>query len=265
MENMEEKIRILIADDNALGAEITSDMLSTYGFEIAGVASSGEKAIEAVQELEPDVLLLDMCMPRIDGIGVLKALQQMELEKRPIIIVYTCLGNEEVAETAMRYGASYYLYKENDYAILADRIRTFASGAAKGETKSSAIELGGAAQQPAQAVSLERQVTEIIHDIGIPAHIKGYQYIREAIIMAVQDMKIIDAVTKLLYPAVARKFQTTPSRVERAIRHAVEVAWDRGNVDTLNSYFGYTIQGSKGKPTNSEFIAMIADKISIGM
>lgn len=261
---MEDRVKILIADDNADGAEITAGFLRGYGFEIVGTVGSGEETISSVEKLQPDVLLLDMCMPRIDGIGVLKALQKMDLPKRPVVIVYTCLGNEEVAEAAMKYGASYYLYKENDYSLLADRIRTFTSDAKENDVPTI---LGKKKEEMSESKSspLERQVTEIIHDIGIPAHIKGYQYIREAIIMAVQDMKVIDSVTKMLYPSVAHRFQTTPSRVERAIRHAVEVAWDRGNVDTLDSYFGYTIQGSKGKPTNSEFIAMIADKISLGM
>ena len=255
---MNNSISVLIADDNLDGATVTAGVLKNYGFDVVGTVGTGEETLSSVTEHCPDVLLLDLCMPRIDGIGVLKALQNLSLPKKPIVIVYSCLGNEDVAETAMKFAASYYLYKENDYSILVDRIKTFTSERDSAERVEPLVQ-----QRPAR--SLERQVTEIIHEIGIPAHIKGYQYIREAIIMTVKDMTVIDAVTKLLYPTVAKKFNTTASRVERAIRHAVEVAWDRGNIDTLNSYFGYTIQGTKGKPTNSEFIAMIADKLTIGM
>lgn len=260
MSNDVKSISVLIADDNADGATVTAGVLKNYGFDVVGTVGTGEETLSSLSELCPDVLLLDLCMPRIDGLGVLKAMQTIALPKKPIVIVYSCLGNEDVAERAMKLGASYYLYKENDYSILVDRIKTFTSERDSGDHQELGARLSG---KPAK--SLERQVTEIIHEIGIPAHIKGYQYIREAILMTVNDVTVIDAVTKLLYPTVAKKFNTTASRVERAIRHAVEVAWDRGNIDTLNSYLGYTIQGTKGKPTNSEFIAMIADKLTLGM
>ncbi len=244
-----EQSKILIADDNEKSAELIADYLKGKGYAIVGLTTTGEDTIALIEREEPDVILLDLCMPRIDGIGVLKAMRAMELKKTPVTIVYSCLGNEEVTEIATRYGATYCMYKENDPAVIADRIESFLFREDEPEI-------------PAKSgLSLERKVTEIIHDIGVPAHIKGYRYVREAIMMSVLDRTVIEAVTKLLYPSIAKKYGTTSSRVERAIRHAVEVAWDRGNVDTLNGYFGYTIHGGKGKPTNSEFIAMIADRL----
>ena len=231
-------------------------MLESQGIEVVAVATTGEDAIAQTRRYKPDVLVLDLCLPRTDGLGVLSALSSRDAENKTSVLVYSCIGNEEITRQAMAAGAAYYLFKDNDISILVDRIRALACG----DFQRTGAAPAGEPQLSTQ-LQLERAITDIIHDIGVPAHIKGYQYLRVAITMAVMDSSILDSVTKQLYPSVARQFQTTPSRVERAIRHAVEVAWDRGNVETLNSYFGYTIHNNKGKPTNSEFIAMIADKL----
>lgn len=254
------KISVLIADDNYDWRITTKGILESYGFNVAGVTSSGEETIEAVKKLQPDVLILDLCMPRIDGFGVLEAISKSEMAKKPKTIVYSCMNNDTVAQKAMSYGAVYCMYKENDFSLLADRILTFA-GSDDTKVMPSFKSVSSIESRP--EVDIEKKVTDMLHEIGVPAHIKGYQYLREAIMASIKDVTILDAITKLLYPYVAKKFKTTPSRVERAIRHAVEVAWDRGNIETLNNYFGYTIQGNKGKPTNSEFIALISDKISL--
>ncbi|MDP4153624.1 MAG: sporulation transcription factor Spo0A [Bacillota bacterium] len=253
-------ISVLIADDNYDWRIATKGVLESYGFQVPAMTSSGEETIEAVKKHEPDVLVLDLCMPRIDGFGVLEAITRSDLKKRPKVIVYSCMSNEAVAQKAMHYGAVYCMYKENDFSLLADRIKTFADSE---EISPRPVNSKTVKVEKMSSVELEEKVTNMLHDIGVPAHIKGYQYLREAIMAAVRDSNVLDAITKLLYPLVSKRFKTTPSRVERAIRHAVEVAWDRGNVETLNNYFGYTIQVSKGKPTNSEFIAMLADKISL--
>ena len=256
MDMSQRTIKVVIADDNEDFALTTKAMLEGQGIEVVAIATTGEDAIVQTRRHKPDVLVLDLCLPRTDGLGVLTALSSRECDVKTSILVYSCIGNEEITRQAMASGAAYYLFKDNDIAILVDRIRALASG----DFQRASVTTAGEPQLSTQ-LQLERAITDIIHDIGVPAHIKGYQYLRVAITMAVMDSAILDSVTKQLYPSVARQFQTTPSRVERAIRHAVEVAWDRGNVETLNSYFGYTIHNNKGKPTNSEFIAMIADKL----
>ncbi len=264
--NMNEKIKIVIADDNQDFAYLTQAQLSAEGIETLGIASTGEQAIELIVRTKPDVLLLDLCMPRIDGIGVLEAIKNRNLEKRPKIIVYTCIGSEEVTREAFSLGASYFIFKDNEPSVLVSRIRSFTKATQKPSEGYGYIsnELM-MPESAAQSTNLELVVTNIIHEIGVPAHIKGYSYLREAICIAVNEPATLDSMTKILYPMVAKRFDTSPPRVERAIRHAVEVAWDRGNVSTLDSYFGYTIDTNKGKPTNSEFIAMIADKLTLGM
>ena len=256
MDMSQRAIQVVIADDNEDFALTTKAMLESQGIEVVAVATTGEDAIAQTRRYKPDVLVLDLCLPHTDGLGVLSALSSRDAENKTSVLVYSCIGNEEITRQAMAAGAAYYLFKDNDISILVDRIRALACGDFQRTGAASAGE-----PQLSTQLQLERAITDIIHDIGVPAHIKGYQYLRVAITMAVMDSSILDSVTKQLYPSVARQFQTTPSRVERAIRHAVEVAWDRGNVETLNSYFGYTIHNNKGKPTNSEFIAMIADKL----
>ncbi len=256
---METKIRVLIADPNEDFRLLMTDTLSSEeDLEVTGCAADGMEALALVTEQNPDVLLLELVLPKLDGLGVMRKLS--DTGRSPSVLVLTGFVNAHVVAEAAELGAAYFISKPCDTPQLLERIRQF------GRARSSVPALvprQSAFAQPRQEPSLESVVTEIIHEIGVPAHIKGYQYLREAIILTINDMDVINAVTKVLYPEVAKKFNTTPSRVERAIRHAIEVAWDRGDVETLQKFFGYTVSGIKGKPTNSEFIAMIADCLSL--
>ena len=236
-----------------------ANVMKSHGLDVITVEKDGKSLLDAIARQEPDVVLLDFFLPRLDAIGVLKALDGLELPKRPRMMIMSGFDNPALEREALTAGADYYFLKPFDAGEMADRIQTLCGDHPAAPTNRAA-ERDVAAEQ-----SLEMQVTEIIHQIGVPAHIKGYQYLRDSILMAIEDGGIINAVTKRLYPAVAKKHDTTSSRVERAIRHAIEVAWDRGDVDVLNSYFGYTIHNSRGKPTNSEFIAMISDKFRLQM
>lgn len=248
---------ILIVDDNREFNELLSEYLAKEAdFEVVGSAFNGKEALEFIEKHQPDVILLDIIMPHIDGIGVLESLNSMQLEKKPKIIMLTAFGHENITKRAVELGASYYVLKPFSMEILADRIR----------------QLGNSYKAPEKTLekkkqtfqlNLEEEVTNIIHEIGIPAHIKGYLYLREAILMVVSEIELLGSVTKILYPRIAEKFDTTPSRVERAIRHAIEVAWSRNNLDTIKKFFGYTINAEKGKPTNSEFIAIVADRLRL--
>lgn len=200
----------------------------------------------------PDVLLMDGFMSRLDALGVLRELGAMRLERRPMVMVLSSADNQRFEGEVLRSGADYYFLKPYNPAMLAERIVQFSS-------------IHNANANSSGVKDLEVVVSQIMHQIGVPAHIRGYQYLREAIILSVKNDEMISSVTKVLYPTVAKTFKTTPSRVERAIRHAIEVAWDRGDVDVLSSYFGYTIQNERGKPTNSEFIAMISDNLKLQM
>ncbi|MBQ3592888.1 MAG: sporulation transcription factor Spo0A [Clostridia bacterium] len=249
---MESAIRVLIADDDKKLGINEKEALEKDGYEVVGIATDGNQVLEMAHEHKPDVIVLDMCMPQLDGIGVLEAIGA-DAENKPYCIIYSYIASPEVMRQADKRGATYYVHKDNDFSLLSQRIADITEGRA---------EAGGIVENELRN-KIERRVTEIIHEIGVPAHIKGYQYVRESIVMAVMDMEVLESITKRLYPDVAKRFSTSPSRVERAIRHAVEVAWDRGDVDVLNRYFGYTVACSKGKPTNSEFIAMIADKLTL--
>ena len=256
---METKIRVLIADPDEDVRLLLTDVLSREeDMTAVGCAADGPEALDRIRELKPDVVLLELVLPRLDGLGVLRRLS--EEENGPAVLVLTGFVNAHVVAEAAELGAAYFMSKPCDAAWMLERIRQF--GAARRAPRPTLLKRGEAAPVRTEP-SLESVVTEIIHEIGVPAHIKGYQYLREAIILTINDMDAINAVTKVLYPEVARKFATTPSRVERAIRHAIEVAWDRGDVETLQKFFGYTVSGIKGKPTNSEFIAMIADHLSL--
>lgn len=254
---MKNKVRVLIADDNKEFCNSLKSSLETAGFiEVAGVAYDGKEAYEMVLETRPDVLVTDIIMPYMDGLALLgKINSNSMLSKKPKSIVFSSMGYENIISKAMNLGASYFLAKPFEASSLIDRINdiSFSSVEAIGNTASRSKN------------DLETNITMYIQQLGVPAHIKGYQYIRDAITMVIDDMDTINSITKLLYPTVAKHYNTTASRVERAIRHAIEVAWDRGNPDVLNELFGYTILGSKGKPTNSEFIALIADKIRLDM
>jgi len=254
---MEKKTKVLIADPNEDFRTLLSDVLiSEPDMEVVGTTGDGVRALEMVVQSNPDVLISDVVLTGIDGLSVLEKVSQLPESARPVPIIVTGFSSEHSMYAALSFGAAFFIQKPCDTAVLVSRIR-LAAGTAKLPSPSQSFRN----QKPEQ--SLESVVTDIIHEIGIPAHIKGYQYLREAIILAIDDMDIINAVTKVLYPSVAKRFGTTPSRVERAIRHAIEVAWDRGDVDTLQNFFGYTVSGVKGKPTNSEFIAMIADRLSL--
>ena len=217
--------------------------------------------VEKIEELLPDVVLADVFLPHIDAIGVMKSVAGNKgVPKKPMFMIMSGYDNPMLEREVLSAGAAFYFLKPFDLDVLADRIATMAG--ASGSVKSTIKDLHTVRTQP---MDLELMVTDIILQIGVPAHIKGYHYLREAIMLSVKDSEMINSVTKLLYPTVAKRFDTTSSRVERAIRHAIEVAWDRGDIDTLNSYFGYTINGVRGKPTNSEFIAMISDKLRLRM
>lgn len=252
---MESRINVLIADGNENFCEQLKDTLrKTDEYEIAGIAADGLQAKELLQRTHPDILILDLTLSKLDGMALLKFTSTMD--KKPLTIVTSSFVTDYVATMTANLGAQYFMLKPCDCNALVDRIR---------EIRDSLQQLkqntGRNRQRP--EVNMEAMVTSIIHEIGVPAHIKGYQYLREAIMIAVDDMDVINAITKVLYPQVAKTFSTTPSRVERAIRHAIEVAWDRGDIETLQRFFGYTVSNTKGKPTNSEFIALIADKLQL--
>ena len=252
---MTNKIKVLIADDNKEFCAQCSALLRTYGYETVVAPKDGFRVVELVEENQPNIVLLDVFMPRLDAIGVMKTIRESQISVQPLFMMMSTFDNPVLERELLNSGASYYFLKPFDTDVLVERIVQIS-----GYKKADILDLPGAGKlQP----DLEMMVTEIIHQIGVPAHIKGYHYLRESILLAVNNADIINSVTKQLYPTVAKKFCTTSSRVERAIRHAIEVAWDRGDVDILNSYFGYTIHNGRGKPTNSEFIAMIADKLRL--
>lgn len=268
---MKSKINILVADDNKEFANIVKEFLSRYEeFNVTDVANDGNEAIEKILNNKPDVVILDIIMPFIDGIGVMQKINESNMEKKPIILVLSAVSQEKMTREAIELGAYCFMLKPFDLEVLAKRIidvvdeqrgeKEYYTGALY-EKKSQYI----IPNRIRHSDDMEVEVTNIIHDIGVPAHIKGHQYLREAIMLVMKDNDILNGITKQLYPTIAENFNTTPSRVERAIRHAIEVAWGRGKIDTLQSVFGYTINMGKGKPTNSEFIAMIADKLRLEM
>ena len=253
---METKIKVLIADAGEDYRCLLRDSLNAEDdIEVVGTAADGVEALAMLSEQRPDVLLLDLVLPRMDGMAVLQRMNELGLQT--VTMVISAFFNERMIARCAELGAYYFIPKPFDTAAVAARLRQSVRDESMEQPKPAPREIRS--REP----ELESTVTEVIHEIGVPAHIKGYQYLREAIILTVNDMEIINAVTKVLYPAVAKKFGTTPSRVERAIRHAIEVAWDRGDLETLQKYFGYTVNSCKGKPTNSEFIAMIADCLSL--
>ena len=263
-----EKLNVAIADDNErmlrlLGAIIESD----EELNVVGTAKDGEEAYNVIKTKEPDVVLLDIVMPKLDGLGVLDRVNHDKtIKKHPTFIMISAIGQEKITEDAFELGADYYIMKPFDNFTLLNRVKQL--GRRGYDMRPQLLTQSTALKEPAfiyggQGKSLEQYVTSVIHEIGVPAHIKGYQYLRDAIIMCVNDMDLLNSITKALYPSIAKKYVTTPSRVERALRHAIEVAWSRGKMDTIYSLFGYTINSGKGKPTNSEFVALIADKIRL--
>ena len=267
---MDNKITVLIADDNHdFAMTLLGYLKEEKDLEVVGVAKDGQEASELISITKPDIAILDVIMPHLDGLGVLEKINESQMEKKPICIMLSAVGQEKITQRAIELGAQYYIIKPFEINVLIKRIREIKTFQPIGnkvsfinkEIRAPYIEI----QQEKKNTSenLEALVTNIIHEVGVPAHIKGYQYLREAIMMVVKDIDVINQITKQLYPEIAAKYHTTPSRVERAIRHAIEVAWARGQIDTVESIFGYTISNSKGKPTNSEFIAMIADKLRL--
>lgn len=254
---MEKGLKVLLADDSPEFGQECAHVFQNHGIDTVTCPKDGMKVLDTISSAKPDVVLLDVFMPHLDAIGVIKAAGQKSLSKKPQFLTMSSFDSPRLEHEVMNSGASYFFLKPVDMDHLADRILTMCSTVPS--SMSSAIPRQSAAQEP----DLEVLVTDIIHQIGVPAHIKGYHSLRDAIMLSVNNSEIINAVTKQLYPTIAKRYSTTPSRVERAIRHAIEVAWDRGDVDTLNSYFGYTIHNGRGKPTNSEFIAMIADKLRL--
>ena len=249
---MEQATTVFIAD----GAEefctgLTAALQRSGGFQVVGTANDGEQAVRGILQMKPEILVLDLMLSKQDGISVLKNLSGME--RRPVILATSCFVSEYVSAAVGSLGVRYLMLKPCDVTAIVERLEEIRGG------ESIRVNV----PRRMDKTSIESMVTGIIHEIGVPAHIKGYQYLREAIIIAVNAMDVINAITKVLYPQVAKTFQTTPSRVERAIRHAIEVAWDRGDLDTLQRFFGYTVSNTKGKPTNSEFIALIADKLQL--
>ncbi len=257
---METKIRILLADPNTDFCKMMTDLLNRErDMEVIGSTGDGLEALELIQRQEPDVVLLDLVLSRLDGLSLLRRMRREGCAGH--VIVLSGFVNSKVVMDCASLGADYFVPKPCDSSVVLSHIRQ--SVGRGGEAGYESIDCGSVWKRAVSGPDLESMVTDVIHEIGVPAHIKGYQYLREAIILTINDMEMINAVTKVLYPEVAKKFDTTPSRVERAIRHAIEVAWDRGDIEVLQKYFGYTVSNIKGKPTNSEFIAMIADNLTL--
>ena len=286
---MKEKITVLIADDNMEFATTLKKYFDQKeNMEVVAIAKDGNEAFDKIVEYEPDVALLDVIMPHLDGIGVLEQINAAKMKKRPLCIMLSAVGQDKITQRALDLGAEYYAMKPFDIEVLLQRIKDIKRDMQQPQSKNNSINgyninsmnpnmmmnsyMAREIKTPYIEISpekkkdeenLEALVTNVIHEVGVPAHIKGYQYLREAIMMVVNNIDIINQITKQLYPDIAVKYHTTPSRVERAIRHAIEVAWNRGQPDVVENIFGYTISAAKGKPTNSEFIAMIADKLRL--
>ena len=255
---MTAKSRVVLIDDNFHMCEIMSSIINKEDdLEVVGTAGDGSKGLEIIQALHPDVILLDMIMPKIDGLGVLEALNRCDLETRPSIICLSAVGQEDLIRKAIDLGARYYMVKPFDYEMILNRIRELSVSYVPSQHRTVLREA------PVKQKNLEEKITNVFLIIGIPAHIKGYHFLREAIKMVVEDNDIINRITKELYPGIAKKFNTTSSKVERAIRHAIDVAWSRGKVENINQLFGYVVYDKHDKPTNGEFIALVADKLSM--
>ncbi len=253
---MDKKLKVIIADDSTELGETCAKALKSYGMDVSLCEKDGTKVLNKIISDKPDVVLADVFMPNLDILGVLNGIKSIPQKGRPLVMALSSFDNARLEKETLDAGAAYYFLKPFDADTLARRVMQLASW--HNETEPIVVKDNVVTDN-----ELQIMITDIIHQIGVPAHIKGYQYLREAIMLSVKDGEMINAVTKILYPTVAKHNGTTSSRVERAIRHAIEVAWDRGDIDTLNSYFGYTVQNERGKPTNSEFIAMISDKLRL--
>ncbi|PAE24345.1 MULTISPECIES: sporulation transcription factor Spo0A [Bacillaceae] len=255
------KIKVCVVDDNRELVGLLEEYISSQeDMEVSGVAHNGQDCLDILVQTQPDVLVLDIIMPHLDGLAVLEKMRELNLNALPNVIMLTAFGQEDVTKKAVDLGASYFILKPFDMDNLASHIRQV-SGKSSSFLRKPLPSYRPQAE--AKPKNLDASITSIIHEIGVPAHIKGYLYLREAISMVYNDIELLGSITKVLYPDIAKKFNTTASRVERAIRHAIEVAWSRGNIDSISSLFGYTVSMTKAKPTNSEFIAMVADKLRL--
>lgn len=258
-------LRVLIADDNKEFTDMLREFVDSQDdMEVCGVAHNGNEVINQISEHQPDVLVLDIIMPVLDGIGVLEKMTTSH-EPMPKVIMLTAFGQESITRRAVDLGVSYFILKPFNMPVLGERIRQVMNVATVAPTllHSGQVSFEAPALAELDKHTVDAAITKVIHEIGVPAHIKGYHYLREAIGIVYHDVEILGSITKVLYPRIAERYRTTPSRVERAIRHSIEVAWGRGNMDAIRNVFGYTVSASKTKPTNSEFIAMIADKLRI--
>lgn len=258
---MQNRLKILASEDSTDFSREALDMLSENSMDLSFLPKDGFKIIEIIENSCPDVVIMDLFMPRIDAIGIITTIRKNQRIKMPVFIVTSNFSRPTLEKEVISAGAERFLVKPLNYRDIIESINQILHQKTPAKTNISKINESNV--RMSEVKNMEIKITEILHQIGVPAHIKGYQYLRSSIMMSVENPEIINAVTKQLYPSVAKKFDTTSSRVERAIRHAIEVAWDRGDVDILNSYFGYTIHNSRGKPTNSEFIAMISDKLRL--
>ncbi|MDP4085584.1 MAG: sporulation transcription factor Spo0A [Bacillota bacterium] len=256
------KIKVCVVDDNRELVGLLEDYISSQDdMEVVGVAHNGQECLEMLEGVDPDVLILDIIMPHLDGLAVLEKMREIKKSSIPNVIMLTAFGQEDVTKKAVELGASYFILKPFDMENLGSHIRQVSG---KGSSVTRKLPFSNYRSQNEQKPkNLDASITGIIHEIGVPAHIKGYLYLREAISMVYNDIELLGSITKVLYPDIAKKYNTTASRVERAIRHAIEVAWSRGNIDSISSLFGYTVSMTKAKPTNSEFIAMVADKLRL--
>jgi two-component system, response regulator, stage 0 sporulation protein A len=256
------KIKVCIVDDNRELVGLLEDYISSQeDMEVAGIAHNGQECLDMLGSVDPDVLVLDIIMPHLDGLAVLERLRELRKGTLPNVIMLTAFGQEDVTKKAVELGASYFILKPFDMENLGNHIRQVSGRTSTITRKTPSASYRSQTEQKPK--NLDASITSIIHEIGVPAHIKGYLYLREAISMVYNDIELLGSITKVLYPDIAKKYNTTASRVERAIRHAIEVAWSRGNIDSISSLFGYTVSMSKAKPTNSEFIAMVADKLRL--
>lgn len=257
-------INVAVVDDNEKTMQNICDNLKLDSeINIIGKAKNGEEAYSLIKKTSPDVVILDLIMPKMDGLSLMNKIHDDgSIIKMPFFIITSAISNENVIQDAFGCGASYYMLKPFEMDMITDRVKSVKDKKTKISSNKKFIDANENRMKFMER-NIESDVTSIIHDVGVPAHIKGYQYLREAIIMCVNDNDMLNSITKILYPEVAKKFQTTSSRVERAIRHAIEVAWNRGKMEAIDELFGYTINVEKGKPTNSEFIALIADKIRL--